>query len=131
MIRGMTLLWGTLALIVGVALFLVKFEVQALEDDLARNNRDIRRNQEEIHILRAEWAYLNDPARLAELNGKFLGLEPIEGTRITTLASLPVRRYEVPMGRLLAESGQAAPWMSYPYPKPVLQAPELAARVSP
>lgn len=135
MIRAMTLLWGTLALVVGVALFLVKFEVQSLEDDLAGYNREIRKNREETHILRAEWAYLNNPRRLAELNTKFLGLEPLEGVSMVAMASLPMRQRTAPLGPVLAGAGQNVPWISYPFPKPEAQtavaAPELASRVTP
>lgn len=67
MIRIMVALWSVLAVGVGVGLFLLKHEVQSLEDDLNRINRDIQARQESIHVLKAEWSFLNDPARLRRL----------------------------------------------------------------
>ncbi len=61
-----------LALVV-VALFQVKHNVQNLKKDLAEINKELAANQSEIHVLNAEWAYLNEPSRIRELSGKYLG----------------------------------------------------------
>ncbi len=93
MIRGLagTILWTCLAGAVGVGLFFVKHEVKDLEGRLAGIDQDIQRNQQEIHVLRAEWAYLNDPARLRELAEKHLGMRPINANQVVAnLDSLPV-----------------------------------------
>lgn len=96
MIRGMTLLWALLAVIAGVAMFMVKYEVQALEDDLRKANRQIRADREQIHVLQAEWAYLNEPGRLRDLAEKHLGLKTFEPGQVITLAGLPPRRDPAP-----------------------------------
>jgi cell division protein FtsL len=84
-----TILWSLLALCVGVVLFVVKYEVKDQETRLADLNAQIRRNQENIHVLRAEWSYLNDPARLRTLAEKHLGMRPISPTQVATLDTLP------------------------------------------
>ena len=91
MIRGMTgtILWVCLAGVVGVGLFFVKHEVSDLETRLAGVTHDIQSNEEEVHVLQAEWSYLNDPARLRELAEKHLGMRPIAPTQIATLDTLP------------------------------------------
>ena len=61
--RG-TLLWLALAIVAGAGLFHVSYRVQSLEENLTQVNRDILREQETIHVLRAEWSYLNEPTRL-------------------------------------------------------------------
>jgi cell division protein FtsL len=86
-----TFLWLTLAIIVGVGLFHVKYEVQALEEELVRLNAAILKEQQQIHVLRAEWSYLNTPSRLEELAARHLDLGPVETAQIGSVSSLPWR----------------------------------------
>lgn len=89
--RGLTgtILWTLLAVGIGVVLFVVKYEVKDLEHRLSGLNAEIHRNQETIHILRAEWSYLNDPVRLRTLSEKHLGMKPVTPTQVATLDTLP------------------------------------------
>jgi hypothetical protein len=85
------LVWLVLASCIGWSVYQMKYEVQRLEDRLARVNRQILADEEAIQILKAEWSYLNQPARLQELATRFLQLEPVQGRQLVTLASLPAR----------------------------------------
>jgi hypothetical protein len=69
--------WGGLVLASGFATFNVKYAVQGIEDELARVQRQTLVEQQELRVLTAEWAYLNQPERLAELNRNFLQLAPM------------------------------------------------------
>ena len=90
--RGrVTLFWILLAAVVGFGLFQVKYKVQTLEDDLRRLNAAITAEQEQLHVLNAEWAYLNHPARLQELSARYLPLRPPDVDQIGTLEGLPDR----------------------------------------
>lgn len=91
MIRPMTFVCLTLAALLGFALFKVKHEVQILETELTQIHRAILTGQEAIHVLNAEWSYLNRPRRLQKLNAKFLGFTPVSAERITTIEELPMR----------------------------------------
>ncbi|MHA1113513.1 MAG: cell division protein FtsL [Alphaproteobacteria bacterium] len=91
MIRRATLFWIALALATGAALYLVKHEVQRREAELARLDRAILADQEAIHVLRAEWSYLNDPARLEALSAVHLDLRPLTAEAIGRFADLPRR----------------------------------------
>jgi hypothetical protein len=90
-IRGLptTILSATLAGIVGVGLFFIKHEVKEQEARLAELNQEIQRNQEVIHVLKAEWSYLNDPARLRALSERFLSMKVMAPSQIVTLNTLP------------------------------------------
>jgi hypothetical protein len=94
MIRRSLILWVALAGIVSVALFVVKYEVKALEEEFARLNRGIQRNREAIHVLRAEWSYLNRPDQLAEMALRHLDLHPLLAPQMGELAVLPHRKPE-------------------------------------
>jgi hypothetical protein len=89
MIRPATLFWIALAGCVGYGLYHLKNEVQARENELFKINRTILAEQEAIHVLRAEWSYLNQPARLQALASRDLKLQPMKPSQLGTIASLP------------------------------------------
>ena len=91
MLRLGTLFWIGLAVVAGYATIQFKYDVQALERELVQLDSKILRHQEAIHVLKAEWAYLNEPARLERLSRSYLDLSPLRGSQIVDLASLPGR----------------------------------------
>jgi len=92
MIRLGTLFWLVLVSATGFAMFGVKYQVQALEDDLARTNRATAAEEHELRVLDAEWAYLTRPATLEAMNRQFLALGPIATKQLhTTAADIPLR----------------------------------------
>lgn len=91
MIRGVAVLWGVLAVAAATGLFLLKYEVIALEEELAGVERDMERDRKAIHVLRAEWSYMNEPGRLERLTDRHLGLVPVTPERVASLEALPFR----------------------------------------
>ena len=91
MIRRATLLWIVITVIGGSLLFAVTHETQGKVRALENLNRAIIEDQKALQVLRAEWAYLNQPDRLQNLAAHHLGLEPIPAERIVRLDFLPVR----------------------------------------
>jgi hypothetical protein len=87
--RLMDVMWVGLVLIVATALFILKYEVQGLEETLAERQTEIDSHARAIQVLEAEWTFLNDPARLRRLGLEYLELAPIEPARIVSLQSLP------------------------------------------
>lgn len=102
-----TLFWIVLVGALGFGLFHVKYKVQTLEDDLRRVNADILREQEQLHVLHAEWAYLNEPRRLEALNERHLGLEPLAADHVTTLEGLPPEAVAAPADAAASRLGVA------------------------
>lgn len=90
MMRGLvgTILSALAAGVVGIGLFFVKHEVKEQEARLAELNREIQANQEAIHVLKAEWSFLNDPARLKQLSEKYLDMKVMGPTQVTSLQAL-------------------------------------------
>jgi len=88
MIRGTTVFWALLAIFAGVSMFVVKHQVRSLESDLQRLERAIVAEQEEIHVLAADWSNLNQPARLDGLGQRLLGLAPATAAQHTDFAGL-------------------------------------------
>ena len=91
MLRFATFFWLGLAIAAGYATIQFKYDVQALERELTQLDAKILRHQEAIHVLKAEWAYLNEPARLERLSRSYLDLSPVRGSQIVDLAALPGR----------------------------------------
>lgn len=122
--RGLTgtIVWGCVAAGIGIGLFFLKHEVKEQEARLSNLNQEIRRNQEAIHVLKAEWAYLNDPARLRQLSERHLGLKPMQPSQIATLDVLP---------RELAPSGLAAAKPTAPPPPAVKTEPPKQSAPAP
>lgn len=83
-----TILWTCLAGLLGATLFFIKHEVKDLESRLASVNRDIGRNMEDIHVLNAEWSFLNDPVRLRDLAERHLGMKQMGPTQMANLNTL-------------------------------------------
>ena len=90
--RSLTI--GGLALAVGVSygLYELSYEVQRLDGDLTRLNRQLLATEEANRVLRAEWSYLNRPAALQLLAAKHLDLAPIAPHQVLArVADLPLR----------------------------------------
>lgn len=67
---------------VGLGLFQLKYQVMTLEKDQQRIQRTIHETDEAIHVLKAEWAHLNDPQRLQGLCERYLTIKPIKGSQL-------------------------------------------------
>ncbi len=115
MIRLGTVLWLVLVAFVGFGMFKVKYEVMDLEDELARANRAIMADQDAIHVLKAEWAFLAQPSRLAELSRRYLELTPLGTAQLRQIDAIPLRASAVPLAG--AE-----------VPAPLVEPPPVAAR---
>ena len=135
--RGLVF-WSLAAVATAIGLFTVKYKVQDLEEKIDRTNQKIIESQQATHILRVEWAHLNEAERIEKLAIKHLKLEPASIKQVVRLDSLkqpdsqPPRRdpplpspprtgNDVPSsslpggGRVAAEAGSPSP-ASAPHP---------------
>ena len=75
-----------------LGLYQIKYRIHSLKQDLTDIRDSVRMEQEAIHVLEAEWAYLNRPQRLAQLTNKYLSfLSPVLPSQIVSLDALPLR----------------------------------------
>jgi len=93
----------------GAALFLfhIKQEVREMEQEINIVDRDILRHQEAIRVLKTEWSYLNRPARIADLAGRHLDLQPVTAQQFVRLEDLPPRTAHTQSAAAPAVSGAA------------------------
>lgn len=91
MIRQPTIIAFALCALLGISLFLVKYDVQALEEERVKVDRDAAVDLEAIHVLKAEWSFLTQPARLADLASRHLLLHPLTANQIGDVDQLALR----------------------------------------
>jgi hypothetical protein len=109
MIRLGTFVWLALLTMIGVGLYQVELGVLAKESELRQINRRIDANRDATHVLEAEWSYLNDPTRLADLARRYTDLAPATPTQIAGFDRLvPRPPAGEPFERGLHEGGGAA-----------------------
>ena len=111
MIRAATLLWAAMAATAGTGLFLLKYQVQAEEHHLRELRKDIVGAEQAIHVLKAEWSYLNDPLRLREQAERHLGMHPMRASQIIAIDAIPLVGGPLfePPGMAARGDGQTAP----------------------
>jgi cell division protein FtsL len=98
MIRLGALVWLMLVVAAGFVTFKVKYAVQDIEDELNRVRKQTVAEQQEIRVLNAEWTYLNQPERLAELNRRFLQWGPIAAKQLQgKIDDIPFRPLPPPL----------------------------------
>jgi hypothetical protein len=79
------------ALIAASGLYLIKDRVNRLEGELRRHRALVTAEQGRLYRLRAEWAMLEQPGRLARLAAEHLDLRPAHPAQLMTIADLPRR----------------------------------------
>ena len=84
-LRIFALLSLALAACLGGVMFYVKYQVGHLRDELGAVGHHIIETTDALHVLDAEWSYLNQPDRLKKLNEQHGNLVPLE---IMQLASV-------------------------------------------
>ncbi len=80
-----------LILLVAAAAYVyeIKFESTLRAERVAKMRVDVRRERDAIAALRAEWATLDNPARIQSLSRRHLQLRPAEATQFDPLQGLP------------------------------------------
>ncbi len=92
MIRILNIVSFMMSVVLAVVLYTVKYDAQVEIRRIKVLKVDIRKEVETINILRAEWSYLNQPARLKRLAERYTKLMPLSASQIVTVNNLPERR---------------------------------------
>lgn len=140
MIRPVTCICMLLAGASGLYLYQSKHRAQLLDREIVRTIRATAQTRERIGMLRAEWALLNEPDRLAELSQQHLTLRTLSPQQFVPVAELasrlpipaapdPVAEEEAPPAVVEAPAPRPVlPPAARPAPSPAPQPSQLAAR---
>lgn len=91
MMRSSTFIALILVCGLGFGLFKVKYEVQSLEEELGKINRQTVTDQDAIHVLKAEWSYLTQPVRIGDMAARHLALTPVTSAQMGSFDQLPLK----------------------------------------
>jgi cell division protein FtsL len=91
MIRPTNLVIFAAAACIGFGVFHAKHQVQELQEEYARVGKQIVAERDAMHVLRAEWSYLNQPQRLADMARRHLDLQPMATAQLGRLDALPTK----------------------------------------
>lgn len=84
--------WLLGAVITGVFLYGVAYEVERMDKELGSLQQNITDERENIHVLQAEWTYLARPERIENLSRQFLPrMQPLTADRIGTYDDIPFK----------------------------------------
>ncbi len=84
-----TTAWVVLPILAGAGLYLLKMRVETQEQRLVTLQKQIVDTRQSIHVLEAEWSYLNDPGRLRDEADRLLSMQAVEPRQIVTLDQVP------------------------------------------
>ena len=77
-----------------VGVYALKYTVEETAGERVALLRQIDRQESELSLVKADWAYLNQPARISPIiarHASSLGLEPTKPTQFGSLEDLPMR----------------------------------------
>ncbi len=94
MIKGVNLVLFFTSIFALVGVYTIKYQSEAISSDKHALMRTIDQQQARLSSLRADWAYLNQPANIAPLVARYsevLKLETVSAEQFGTIADLPMR----------------------------------------
>jgi hypothetical protein len=77
-----------------VGVYALKYSVEDIASEKAALERKIERQEGELSLLQADWAYLNQPAHVAPIVARHLdalGLQPTKAEQFSGMSNLPMR----------------------------------------
>ncbi len=83
------LFWFGMSLVASLGLYGTSNRVQELGKQLRALNVKIEAEQANIHVLKAEWVYLSNPARIEAAARKYLAMHPASVEQIAKIDDLP------------------------------------------
>ena len=110
MVRILNIL--AIAALIGSAIYAytIKYETIFHAETIVKLQHEIKREQDEIGMLRAEWAHVTRPERIQALADKFLDLQMIALNQIVRVDALPDKAPRVDaIGRKLEALGLGEP----------------------
>jgi cell division protein FtsL len=88
------LIYMAVIAVAACGVYFVKYSVQDMQRKVAALEEQLQQEQQALHLLRAEWAYLNRPERLSRLAADHLKMVPVAATSLTTLAAIPAAQIQ-------------------------------------
>ena len=94
MIKGINLVLLVTSVVALVGVYAIKYQSEAIANDMHALQRSVNQQQGQLSLLKADWAYLTQPATIAPLVARYseaLGLETLKAEQFGTISELPMR----------------------------------------
>lgn len=94
MIRGLNIVMAITSVAALVGVYALKYSVEETATAKAAIERAIERQEGELSLLKADWAYLNQPGHVAPIVARHveaLGLQPVAPAQFGGFEGLPMR----------------------------------------
>lgn len=95
MIKLNTVIYFTLLAVVVSSIYLVENRVQHVRSQINKQVFEIRQFKQDIHVLHAEWSYLNKPERLRQLAAQRFTVEMPKPIQVTDVDAIPLRTVQL------------------------------------
>jgi hypothetical protein len=99
MIRTLNIIMVGTSLLGLIGVYGLKYSVEETASEKVRIERQIERQEADLSMLKADWAYLNQPAHIAPIvlrHQEALALLPTKQQQFGTFSGLPMRPVEEP-----------------------------------
>lgn len=87
--RFSSVIWVAIVAVAAGMLYSVKYQVQAMDEEIAQLHAQIERERASMQVLQAEWAFLTRPERIRQLASRHLDMQPVEGAQLMDVADIP------------------------------------------
>ncbi len=82
-------IWVAVIVVAAFGLYRVKYEVQSIRAQIAETSQELAQERESLHVVAAEWAYLNRPERLRKLADKYLTGGELTVSQVAEVEAIP------------------------------------------
>lgn len=89
MIRPTVFLGLIILALVAFVLYEVEYKVDSLKTELNELNKQLAEDKEAIHVLKAEWSYLNRPEKIKNMSERYLSLKNTEPAQVKKIEDIP------------------------------------------
>ncbi len=87
--------WIGVVVVASFMLYRVKYEVQSIKAQIAETTQEIAQERESLHVVAAEWAYLNRPERLQALSDKYLAGKNVTVDQVAEIEAIAFHKQAV------------------------------------
>lgn len=97
MIKGLNIILSITALIALVAVYLLKYQTVDTANAKLDLEQQIAQQESDLSVLKADWAYLNQPSHIEPLVVRFadvLEFEPVSQSQFISIDDIPMRAPE-------------------------------------
>jgi len=106
-LRMTLLIYMAVIALVACGVYFVKYSAQDMQRKVAALEKQLQQEREALHLLRAEWAYLNRPERLSRLATQHLQMVPVVPAALTSLQAIPVISTQEQQQRTLPSASES------------------------